>query len=294
MKKIFVLLLTGVIFLSACGNNGVPLETPDEQPIILNEPETELPPVDEVAEETPKPVLEYQPFIEPPSVIVSEVELPESLITEEIPLADGAVLILQEIGRRFEFYQISFSVLYENSDEPVYLFTELFNSWFEIGSDLSNLWHFSPDLSKIAYPHFNYDHRGGRLSILNLLNRETIVPQIDGVENYKTGVTNYLWLNDEIMLLIITYVQGSATAGGSLHYYNNADGSNGLIIPLGEYFQIMWAEIDNNDLILTIILDSGEGFYQDNIIDERIPLTKIYELIENNESLIIDVPDIRE
>jgi hypothetical protein len=264
MKRLITLFLAGIIFLSACGG-----ESPNGE--SANDAPTETPP-----EITAEPM----PALTPASEPTPEEEFYPHVLTEH-PLADGATLIIETEGGAWRTR--TGSVLYEDSDEPEYLFMYRYGEHFEI----------SPDLTRIAYLYPLYDHRGGMLNILDVLEREIFMPEIDGIRRYDTDVTDLIWLDDEVMLLIVSHVQGSATAGGSLHYYNTADGSNGLIIPLGDHFQIAILETEDDYLKLTIGVHEGE-VNQWKVYFESVPYEAIYELMQNGETLILDIPSFDE
>jgi len=266
MKRI-ILLIIALCLIASC-------QKQDEILSEVNEPLV-----------TAAPIITTTPFTTttttPPETTANILPTYEIISADEIPLADGAVLIREEME-----YNFRFSIFYDTDNEAEYLF----GSW-------SSDWNYSisPDLTKIAYLNPLYDHRGGRLNILDVTERKINEhPEIDGIKIYATDVTGLMWLDDEVLLLIVSYVQGSATAGGSLHYYNINDGSNGKIIPLGDHFQIAWAEADGSNLNLIIARHRDYSFHRGDFVTEIIPISKIYDLIENDETLILNVPHLTE
>jgi hypothetical protein len=105
------------------------------------------------------------------------------------------------------------------------------------------------------------------------------------------------WLNDEILLVIAGFDQGSVTRGGDIFYYNVATGENHKIIETIGYYErrlqaeINFMEIIGDELKIYIIVHFGEVNFVFRYTD-RIPLSRIYELIDNNEIMIIETQEI--
>ena len=245
------------------------------------------------------PLATIYELIENGEVLILDVPaIEEPVILEEIPLANGAMLIIEKKAELewSSYYMASFSVVYE--DESVFLFeTWTFNERYMFAFEIS------PDLTKIAYLYHNYDHRGGTLNIFDVLERENFQPfERDYFYQYifKYDINRYyvpadiLWLDDEILLILSTYPHGSSGGGGDIFYHNITDGTTRAIIPYDiNHFWLFGFKEDGDNLKLSIARDrGGRNFFRDDMIDMYVPLSQIYELIENGGTLILDVPPI--
>jgi hypothetical protein len=115
--------------------------------------------------------------------------------------------------------------------------------------------------------------------------------EFDNVDTTQYTPKRLIWLDDEIVLVIIGYAYGTITMGGEVYYYNSVDGSNGVILPIEHHFEFSDLEIDDKMLDLTIIVFDEE--YNNN--EKRftlIDIERIYELIESGETMLIEVEKI--
>ena len=210
----------------------------------------------------------------------------ESAIIEEIPLANGAVLIVEPAHG----FSSKVSIWFNDSVEPKFLFYD----WDSLNYEIS------PDLKKIAYIINNDKTSSGTLCMFDVVEREDtrlefedyIKPEDSVYWNESKGM---IWLDNEILLTLAAVWHASWSMGGSVHYYNTTDGSNKMIIPHDfTHFQVTKLEIVDDELKLTILINDGSAYNYRKFINQSIPLAKIYELIENGETLILDVPDFDE
>jgi hypothetical protein len=315
MKKLLILLL--LVFVFAACNEAEIAEPqtipPDEQLTIdngqctidepQNEPETDVGDDEQLTIDNGQCTID-EPQNEPetnvgdddPVVPQEAPEAPEEIeILEEFPLAGGAVLVIEKIKEDI-FERTSFSVVYD--DEKIFLFQTASTSYYWVMVEIS------PDLTKIAYFSKYYDHRGGTLNIFNVLERENFQPfERDYFYQYifRYDITRYyvpadiLWLDDEILLILSTYPHGSSGGGGDIFYHNITDGTTRAIIPYYNHFWFGSLEKDGDNLKLSIARDrGGRNFFRDDMIDMYVPLSQIYEIIENGGTLILDVPPIEE
>ena len=192
-------------------------------------------------------------------------------IIEEIPLANGAVLIIEQEKLDSNFY-----ILYKESTEPEFLFN-LWSPHIEI----------STDRTKFAIAFIIEYTRN--LYIFDVLEQKIIEPVFDEYSYIinPTGTNDLTWLNNNILLTVGGDFHHSGSKIGDVYYYNFSDKENKMIISHPNY-QIAKFEIDDDNLVLTILIKSPTF----NIIYETISLTKIYKLIENKETLILDVQNI--
>jgi hypothetical protein len=195
---------------------------------------------------------------------------------EEIQLADGAVLLVEQDG-----LSSIFSILYKESDEPEFLF---------------NLWlphiEVSPDKTKFAVT-FRVEYTQ-HLYIFDVIEREIIEPTFDEY-SYTTNPTDtndFVWLDNDILLTVGGDFHHSGSGHGDVYYYKSTDGSNKKIVShsirqTGKIHQIGKIEIDGDYLSLTIVIKPNF-----DAIYETIPITKVYELIESDETFILDPTNI--
>ena len=237
--------------------------------------------------EAPQTSKTAQTEVEPSTVLSVE-----HVVVAERPLAGGALLIAEEVtvvrakadGGSWEKVDLKYSILYAGSEEPEFLYECYFES--------DDIWRdvvVSPDLTRVVYFSDTFGHRGGIVSVLDVTKRTVFTPFDEITATYQFAPIRFIWLDDEIMLTIIAFAQGSATAGGSVHYYSFADGASESIIPQGNHFQFSELKIDGNELVLTAALDRGNAnYHRDYMHEVKLQLMQIYEAIRTGSTITLD------
>ena len=267
MKRVLCLLLAVVVVFSGC-----------------SEPKTGDEDVPETTEEVVT-VEETQTMMLEESTIVEMIEESDELeLTEKIPLSNEAVLIIE--------YQS------ENSSKISIRFNDITEQEYLLYNYNSSNYKISPDLTKIAYINHSDESDCGKsncgdLYIFDVIERKaTLVKFVEYAKNEESK--GMIWIDNENLLTIGLQSHYGWSKGGSVYYYNLANGSTKRIIPHDiDYFQIVNLEIDVDKLKLTILLNDG-AFYNNtkNIDYISVQLIKIYELIENEETLTLNVQNI--
>jgi hypothetical protein len=265
-KRVMALILSAVLMLSVSGCSESELHN------------NALPPLTEYAQTgTTTASLPETQAVTSPEVT----DLPQELsISEEIPLAGGAMLLIK---RDDDDWFNSGWLLYDENDEPDFLFS-MYNGNFSV----------SPDKTKIAYFTDEYCHGGGTPNIYNVTKRRSVVAEFDGHnrEDFH-NVLRFAWLDDDILLVINKFMGGSASVGGSVFYYNYTDGANRMIIPYtvddDRHFMLTNLEIDGDNLRLTAAIDRRGANFLGEFADCSIPLTQVRRLIGNGETLTLPV-----
>jgi hypothetical protein len=208
-------------------------------------------------------------------------------IIEKIPLANGAVLFIEHGEHEWDASIVSIQL--DEDSEPMFLLRDF----------LSQNYRISPDGAKIAYIIHDSNNLSGILNIFDVTEQKNTIPEFaDYIKPEETMLWNetrrILWLDNEILLVLDAVWHATWSRGGSVHYYNVTDGSNGKIIPHDiNIFQIVGFEIKGDELNLTIMLNSGNAYeHRLDDIYRSVSIAKIYELIENGDTLILDVPAV--
>jgi hypothetical protein len=273
--KIKSFLLIIALLLTSCGKPES--EVGDGDPVVPHEiPEQDGQTGVESCEENSDPTEEPE-------------EIKESVISEEIPLANGAVLFIEHGEHEWDASIVSIQL--DEDREPMFLLRDFRSRNYRI----------SPDGAKIAYIIHDSDNLSGILNIFDVTEQKNTIPEFaDYIKPEETMLWNetrrILWLDNEILLVIDAVWHATWSRGGSVHYYNITDGSNGKIIPHDiNIFQIVDFEIKGDELNLTIMLNSGNAYERrlDDIC-RSVSIAKIYELIENGNTLILDIPAFEE
>jgi len=208
---------------------------------------------------------------------------------DEIPLASGVTLIIEESTEPWN--SIKGWIIYTDSEEPELLF----DSWW-------GHYAVSPDSVRVMYFSCEYDHRGGELGILNVLDRSTFILEFIGNEEdylpWNTedfAVINFLWFDSDIILVIRALEHGSATVGGDVYFFDISSGLHRRIISCGEHFQISHIKIIGDELVLTAALDNGGYNFIGDFHQINISRESIFDAIQNDSIIVLDnIPDIRD
>jgi len=262
--RIRAFILIFALLLMACGGD---LPVTVDEPPVTNPITTTTPKVEITPSTTTTTDIVEQP-IENPAVI------------EKIPLMNGVVLLVEHLSYNSTIVSIQAS----EDTEPIFL----------LGDWNFEKYRISPDLTKIAYIVHSDKYDSGYLNIFDVFENQNLLLEFDEYSNEDES-KGMRWLDNEILLSIGLQSHYSWSSGGSVYYYNVADGSNKKIIPHDlSLFLIINIEIDNDELVLTILPNCGNA-YATRLDDvyKSIPLTEIYELIENGKTLILNVPDMR-
>ncbi|MCL1866475.1 MAG: DUF4652 domain-containing protein [Oscillospiraceae bacterium] len=201
----------------------------------------------------------------------------------EYPLADNAVLLVEG---DMNDWDTPVSVRYENEEPTVLYYT--FRPKIKI----------SPDKTKVAHiQETGSDFYNGDLSVYDVLTKKLTYLEFDGLSETDT-TKDVLWLDDEILLVIIGFNHGTVTRGGDIYYYNIVTGENGKIIEnevnFKSEFVTGWFEIRGNDLRVGVCVHFGDGYVYMFEYWESFPLSRVRELIGNGELLVYEVESIDE
>jgi hypothetical protein len=153
----------------------------------------------------------------------------------------------------------------------------------------------SPDGTKISY--VMHDHGLGEFFIFDVLTK--INTRITVFDRSQEALTpkKAIWLDNEIMLVIAGFDQGSVTRGGEIYYYHVDSGASGRVVDTNVRVNgRLNAEISRMEIIgENLKIDVSVHFNEVNSVllyTETIPLNEIYDAIQYNRPIILETPEI--
>jgi hypothetical protein len=145
----------------------------------------------------------------------------------------------------------------------------------------------SPDGTKTAFISWldgqEIGHRGGPLHLFDTENKQSFELRFEHID-YSAWVfapTDVAWLDDENLIVIISFAQGSATRGGWIYFYNLVTGENRLIVDTdGERIEFTDLDAVGDELRFTVNIPCEQAMYWEEYSDS-IPLSFFREAIRD-------------
>jgi hypothetical protein len=145
----------------------------------------------------------------------------------------------------------------------------------------------SPEKDILAYLA-PYDFESYRdIYLFNIAAKKTTVAQIMGIEEFFTPF-KLKWLNNEYLLIIVGYSQGTVVRGGDIYYYHLPSGASGKIIgrkDLAVQVETMKIAGDYVEFGICSIFNNAMNYLR---YSKKMPIDEIFDLIKNHKLFVFE------
>ncbi|MCL2109254.1 MAG: DUF4652 domain-containing protein [Oscillospiraceae bacterium] len=156
----------------------------------------------------------------------------------------------------------------------------------------------SPDKTKLAFGGWNGNTDGSTIPayVFDIVTRETFDTGDFGMHDSNTP-KRINWLDDENLLVIVGFNQGTVTRGGTLYYYNIVTGENALIVDAEQFYdkgysvELTNAEVRGDAVVIGVclIFDNADNWFRYTV---EISLDEIIGVVGSGGVLVLECDNI--
>lgn len=164
----------------------------------------------------------------------------------------------------------------------------------EMVSDYCSYPAVKPDKSAFAFLEPWGFEETSQLLLYNVATREIETGEIPDIPESDTA-KEIVWLDNQLLLVIAGYANGTVTKGGKLYFYHDRSHDSGLVLDTRN-LEIAAIELEGKQALLTLV-GNEYGYRVANYINllrdtdtMTIPLSELRRLITAHETLTISEP----